>query len=96
MSQHSRTCTPCLCLLAEPELLRVHAHEQAHAREADLERQRSAIGDIEADAAEESRVNIELAGQLSTRLDASRRASERLLGTFQVTGQASAGHPQVL
>ena len=29
-------------------------------------------------------MNVELAGQLSTRLDAARRASERLLGTFQV------------
>ena len=42
------------------------------------------MADTEADAAEESRVNVELANQLSLRLDSSRRASERLLGIFQV------------
>ena len=65
---------------------------QANAREADLARQQAAVADTEADAAEESRINVELASQLATRLDASRRASERLLGIFQASGRGLALH----
>ena len=53
-------------------------------RAAELERQSAAVGAIVADAAEESRVNTDLASLLCARLDASRRATERLLGVLQV------------
>lgn len=54
-----------------------------------VERQRAAVELVEADAAEEGRINRELSALMLARLDASRKAAEKLLGVLQV-------HPAML
>lgn len=48
-----------------------------------VERQRAALAAIDAEAEEESGINRELANVMCTRLDAARRATEKLLGVLQ-------------
>ena len=55
-----------------------------YAHDAELERQWASLDGITADALEESRINWELAGVICTRMDASRRSTEKLLGVLQV------------
>ena len=49
-----------------------------------VERQRAALAAIDLEAEEESGINRELAAVMCTRLDAARRATEKLLGVLQV------------
>jgi hypothetical protein len=49
-----------------------------------VERQRAAVEAADADAMEESRINRELAALMAARMDASRKAAEKLLGVLQV------------
>lgn len=49
-----------------------------------IERQRAALVSVETEAEEESTINRELANVMCARLDAARRATERLLGVLQV------------
>ncbi|KAK9817288.1 hypothetical protein WJX72_012262 [[Myrmecia] bisecta] len=62
------------------------------AHDVEIERQRSMLETIDADAAEESRINSQLCGLMCARLDASRRAAERLLGVLQALAGAEAGY----
>ena len=49
-----------------------------------VERQRAVLLAVDTEAEEESTINRELANVMCTRLDAARRATERLLGVLQV------------
>ena len=49
-----------------------------------VERQREALLAVDTEAEEESTINRELAHVMCARLDAARRATERLLGVLQV------------
>lgn len=55
-----------------------------YAAMAQVERQRAALAAIDLEAEEESGINRELAAVMCTRLDAARRATEKLLGVLQV------------
>jgi hypothetical protein len=48
-----------------------------------VERQRAALEGVDAEAEEESGASRELAAAMCTRLDAARRAAEKLLGVLQ-------------
>lgn len=49
-----------------------------------VERQRVALAAVDTEAEEESGITRELAAVMCTRLDAARRATEKLLGVLQV------------
>ena len=55
-----------------------------YAHDAEVERQWAALEAVNADTKEESTLNKELSFLICTRLEASRRSSERLLGVLQV------------
>jgi Mg2+/Co2+ transporter CorB len=52
--------------------------------DAQVERQRAALEAIDAEAEEESSINRELAHVMCTRLEAARKATEKMLGVLQV------------
>ena len=58
------------------------------AHEEEIERQRDAVDAVDAEAAEEGRINRDLATVMVARLDAGRRAAEKLLGVLQVSPDA--------
>ncbi len=58
--------------------------DMADAAMVQVERQRAALAAIDLEAEEESGINRELAAVMCTRLDAARRATEKLLGVLQV------------
>lgn len=57
---------------------------QERAHEEEIERQRDAVDAVDAEAAEEGRINRDLATVMVARLDAGRKAAEKLLGVLQV------------
>ncbi len=67
------------------------------AHEEEIERQRDAVDAVDAEAAEEGRINRDLATVMVARLDAGRRAAEKLLGVLQVRIllEPTPGHIQV-
>ncbi|BDA42713.1 hypothetical protein COCOBI_03-6060 [Coccomyxa sp. Obi] len=73
-----------------------HLDPNAFPREADVERQRAALAAIDLEAEEESGINRELAGVMCTRLDAARRATEKLLGVLQACAGAEAAYTRAL
>ncbi|KAK9795234.1 hypothetical protein WJX73_009300 [Symbiochloris irregularis] len=73
-----------------------NGNTHANGREGDLERQSAAVNTVVADATEESRINAELAAQLTLRMQASRRALERLLGILQAMAKAEGAYVNVM
>ena len=62
----------------------MHLVVQVRAHEEEIERQRDAVDAVDEEAAEEGRINRDLATVMVARLDAGRRAAEKLLGVLQV------------
>ncbi len=54
-----------------------------------VERQRAALLAVDTEAEEESAINRELAHVMCARVDAARKATERLLGVLQVHGTSA-------
>lgn len=59
------------------------------AHEEEIERQRDAVDAVDEEAAEEGRINRDLATVMVARLDAGRRAAEKLLGVLQVKSSSN-------
>ncbi|KAK9821895.1 hypothetical protein WJX74_010592 [Apatococcus lobatus] len=61
---------------------------EVRAHEEEIERQRDAVDAVDEEAAEEGRINRDLATVMVARLDAGRRAAEKLLGVLQAISAA--------
>eukprot|EP00884_Botryococcus_braunii_P012143 jgi/Botrbrau1/2092/Bobra.0047s0050.1 len=64
--------------------------------DSEVERQRIAVEAADADALEEGRINRELAALMLARLDASRKAAEKLLGVLQALAAAEGAYTRAM